>query len=213
MEINYAGRHELSTVDWPGHASYIVFLRGCPMSCPHCHNDKIRTGETLVNLDDIAQEILAARRYVSALVISGGEPTLQPEACQELLIWGHALGLKVAIETSGCRPIPEGFDRIFLDLKTSLEPWVYNSYTQDNKSYDNVIQNLNRLDPRVTEIRYVIHEEDMISVDPFDYVSELGFSIRLLKGDHTSQEYFDRCKNTIISNLNLIVRGDLLCNK
>lgn len=213
MEINYAGRHELSTIDWPGHAAYIVFLRGCPMSCPHCHNDKIRTGEHLVNLNDIAQEILTARRYVSALVISGGEPVMQPEACQELLIWGHALGLKVAIETSGCRPIPEGFDKIFLDLKTSLEPWVYNSYTRDNKSYDNVIQNLSRLDPRVTEIRYVIHEDDMISSDPFDYVSELGFSIRLLKGDHTRQEYFDKCKNSIISNLNLIIRGDILCNK
>jgi len=213
MKINYAGRHELSTVDWPGHAAYVVFLRGCPMRCPHCHNHKIRTGDRFVTLDVIAQEILACRRYISALVISGGEPVMQPEACRELLIWGHALGLKVAIETSGCRPIPEGFDRIFLDLKTSLEPWIYNSYTQDNKSYDNVIQNLDRLDPRVTEIRYVIHEGDMISSSPFDYVSELGFSIRLLKGDHTSQEYFDKCKSSIISELNLIVKGDILCNK
>jgi len=183
------------------------------MSCPHCHNEKIRTGERLVDFNDIAQEILASRRYVSALVISGGEPVMQPEVCLELLIWGHALGLKVGLETSGCRPIPEGFDRVFLDIKTSLESWLYNSYTGDNKAFDNVVQNLERLDPRVTEIRYVIHEDDMISLDPFDHVSELGFPIRLLKGSHTSQEYFDRCKNSIISNLNLVVRGDVLCNK
>ncbi len=136
------------------------------MSCPHCHNEKIRTGERLVDFNDIAQEILASRRYVSALVISGGEPVMQPEVCLELLIWGHALGLKVGLETSGCRPIPEGFDRVFLDIKTSLESWLYNSYTGDNKAFDNVVQNLERLDPKTTEIRYVVHEEDPPIIDP-----------------------------------------------
>ena len=180
------------------------------MSCPHCHNEKIRTGERLIDFNDIAQEILASRRYVSALVISGGEPVMQPEVCLELLIWGHALGLKVGLETSGCRPIPEGFDRVFLDIKTSLESWLYNSYTGDNKAFDNVVQNLERLDPKVTEIRYVIHETDQFSLDPFSDISDMGFSLRLLKGDHTSQDYFDRCKNSIIADLNLKLEKGVL---
>ena len=186
--MNYAGRHELSTIDWPGHASYVVFLRGCPMSCPHCHNKKIRTGERLVDFNDIAQEILAARRYVSALVISGGEPVMQPEVCQELLIWGHALGLKVGIETSGCRPIPDGFDLVMMDIKTSLERWLYNSYTGDNKAFDNVVQNLNRLDPKTTEIRYVIHQGEYWDPDTFEIILDKGFPIRFLKGNGTTQE-------------------------
>lgn len=208
--MNYAGRHELSTIDWPGHASYVVFLRGCPMSCPHCHNEKIRTGERLVDFNDIAQEILAARRYVSALVISGGEPVMQPEVCLELLIWGHALGLKVGLETSGCRPIPEGFDRVFLDIKTSLESWLYNSYTGDNKAFDNVVQNLERLDPNVTEIRYVVHELDPPIIDPFSPIIDMGFSIRLLKGDQTSQDYFTNFQNSVISDLNLKLEKGVL---
>jgi len=104
---------------------------------------------------------------------------MQPEVCSELLIWGHALDLKVAIETSGCRPIPDGFDMVLLTIKTSLESWLYNSYTQDTKAFDNVVQNLERLDPRVTEIRYVIHETDQFSLDPFSDVAEMlvnGFS-------------------------------------
>lgn len=210
MKINYAGCHHLSTVDWPGHASYTIFLRGCPMSCPHCQNPHIRTGETYVDLIDLAQDILSAKPFVSALVISGGEPTMQPDACTELRIWAKALRLKTAIETSGCRPIPPGFDKIFLDIKTSLEPWVYNSYTQDNKAYDNVILNLKLLDPRVTEIRYVIHEEDLITFKPFAYVTERNFPIRLLKGNHTSQSYFDQCQKSIMTELNLTLENGIL---
>ncbi len=167
------------------------------MSCPHCHNEKIRTGERLVDFNDIAQEILAARRYVSALVISGGEPVMQPEVCLELLIWGHALGLKVGLETSGCRPIPEGFDRVFLDIKTSLESWLYNSYTGDNKAFDNVVQNLERLDPPPI-------------IDPFSPIIDMGFSIRLLRGDHTSQDYFTNFQNSVISDLNLKLEKGVL---
>lgn len=180
------------------------------MRCPHCHNANIRTGDRFIDFDEIAQEILVARRYISALVISGGEPVMQPEVCSELLIWGHALDLKVAIETSGCRPIPDGFDMVLLTIKTSLESWLYNSYTQDTKAFDNVVQNLERLDPRVTEIRYVIHETDQFSLDPFSDVAEMGFSIRLLKGDHTSQSYFDQCQNSIIAGLNLKLEKGVL---
>ena len=190
--MNYAGRHELSTIDWPGHASYVGFLRGCPMSCPHCHNEKIRTGERLVDFNDIAQEILASRRYVSALVISGGEPVMQPEVCLELLIWGHALGLKVGLETSGCRPIPEGFDRIFLSLQCPLERWRYDSYTGDLKAYDNVVSNLKTIDPKIAEVRYVIHGGEYMDIATFLYINELGFRVRFLKGDKTPKEVFDK---------------------
>lgn len=135
---------------------------------------------------------------------------MQPEVCLELLIWGHALELNVALETSGCRPIPDGFDQVFLTIKTSLESWLYNSYTGDNKAFDNVVQNLERLDPRTTEIRYVVHEEDVPMIDPLSPVVELGFSIRLLKGDHTSQDYFTNFQNSVISDLNLKLEKGVL---
>ena len=135
---------------------------------------------------------------------------MQPEVCSELLIWGHALDLKVAIETSGCRPIPDGFDMVLLTIKTSLESWLYNSYTQDNKAFDNVVQNLERLDPRTTEIRYVVHEPDVSTIDPFSPIIDMGFSIRLLRGDHTSQDYFTNFQNSVISDLNLKLEKGVL---
>ncbi|MFZ3149636.1 MAG: 4Fe-4S cluster-binding domain-containing protein [Methanothrix sp.] len=59
MMINFGGIVPLSTVDWLGRAAMVVFLRGCPLRCPHCHNQKLQTGERLVAFHAIASRIVS----------------------------------------------------------------------------------------------------------------------------------------------------------
>jgi pyruvate formate lyase activating enzyme len=59
MKINFGGIIPLSTVDWLGRAAMVVFLRGCPLRCPHCHNQRLQTGENLVALHSIASRIVS----------------------------------------------------------------------------------------------------------------------------------------------------------
>ncbi|MFA6373152.1 MAG: radical SAM protein [Methanothrix sp.] len=57
MLVNFGGIVPLSTVDWLGRAAMVVFLRGCPLRCPHCHNQRLQTGERLVAFHTIASRI------------------------------------------------------------------------------------------------------------------------------------------------------------
>ncbi|HNV22389.1 MAG TPA: anaerobic ribonucleoside-triphosphate reductase activating protein, partial [Candidatus Hydrogenedentes bacterium] len=36
--MDIAGFEKLSTVDWPGSVSAVVFTPGCSMNCAYCHN-------------------------------------------------------------------------------------------------------------------------------------------------------------------------------
>jgi len=143
----------------------VVFLRGCPLRCPHCHNRELQTGKSLVEFHSLASRIVAgvkgetgarnssgftlqqldldessqrasSRPFVEALVLSGGEPLLQPEASARLFRLARSLHLSTGLETSGCYPdrLEELLgknlvDKVFLDLKAALHDPDYEKAT------------------------------------------------------------------------------------
>ena len=116
-----------STVDWPGKASMVVFLRGCNFKCCYCQNYKIWGAVLPINVDGLLREIHRNRDYVSALVFSGGEPTLRPNLLQLLAKEAKKDGLLIGIETNGAFPEvlnmlidAQLLDGLFIDLKAPL---------------------------------------------------------------------------------------------
>ncbi len=133
MMVNLGGIVPLSTVDWLGRAALVVFLRGCPLRCPHCHNQALQSGDSSIafhtvasrivcrvkgfqaaattheahplqiNLDDASQRAIS-RPFVDAFVLSGGEPLHQPDACARLFGLARSLHLATGLETSGFYP-------------------------------------------------------------------------------------------------------------
>jgi len=105
-----------------------VFLRGCPLRCSYCQNEAIQTGEDFRDIDAIKEMIAGSAPFVSGVVISGGEPTLQKDAVMELARYARSLELKVALQTNGLFPdtleslIGQRLvDRIAIDYKTRWE--------------------------------------------------------------------------------------------
>ncbi len=153
MNVNLGGIVHLSTVDWQGRACMVVFLRGCPLRCPHCHNRDLQDGFSVTDLSLIRNEMkkaiahshakdqitldesirrTKAKPFISAFVLSGGDPLMQPEAALALLGTAKSLGLNTGVETSGYYPDRLSLllkknvvDRVFLDIKAPLKEHEY----------------------------------------------------------------------------------------
>lgn len=132
MKVNYGGTVPISTVDWTGKAAVTIFLRGCPLRCPYCHNHPYLDEPNPVDLDFVKKEIEKSRPFVSAVVFSGGEPLMQA-AIIPLAEFAKEKGFFVGIHTNGCYPerveelIKRNLvDKFFIDVKAPLDdPGLY----------------------------------------------------------------------------------------
>lgn len=135
--MNYGGFIPLSTVDWRGKSVCTLFLRGCPVRCAYCQNSAILAGKDMRDIKEVVAMIRESLLAVSAVVFSGGEPTMQKDALLALAREAKALGLAVGIHTNGVFPdtlqalIDGGLvDHIALDIKAR---WArYNNLLKGN---------------------------------------------------------------------------------
>jgi len=121
-----SGWTKTSFIDYPGCPAALLFLSGCNLRCPYCHNPGIVLDSyPPIPFSDIKDHIVKRKGVIEGAVISGGEPTLHSglaDLCGEI----KSLGLKVKIDTNGlepdaladCRP-----DYLALDIKTSLDEY------------------------------------------------------------------------------------------
>lgn len=131
------GITDMSTVDWYGNVSMIVFFAGCNIRCPYCQNSgllPLDSGEE-VDLDYIEERLKIGMNPVpqlDAVVFTGGEPLLQPDAVIEAAELVKSRGLKLMLDTNGTvyqaaeRVLRTGLiDRVALDVKAPLNPEDY----------------------------------------------------------------------------------------
>lgn len=123
------GFQKLSLCDYPGTPAIVVFLQGCNFNCPFCHNRQLLStahSTSQVQEQEILHYLEKRRKTVPAVVISGGEPTLQSKL--SLFIRAiKTMGYKVKLDTNGSRPdcienlVLDGLvDYIAMDIKA---PW------------------------------------------------------------------------------------------
>lgn len=130
MTVN--GLRKLTLLDFPGRVACTLFLAGCNMRCPFCHNAPlVIDGSGVENIPE--DELLAFLKKRSGVLdgvcITGGEPTLRREL-PELLRSIKALGYAVKLDTNGTNPdilaalIDEGLvDYVAMDIKNSPEKY------------------------------------------------------------------------------------------
>lgn len=100
------GLEKMSFCDWPGRACCVLFLGGCNLACPTCHNARVawRPGSLPTLPRPMLLEFLTQRaRWLDGIVVSGGEATLAP-GLEEFLRELQRFKLPVKLDTNGLRP-------------------------------------------------------------------------------------------------------------
>jgi len=125
MNIQYI--QKLTLLDYPGKVACTVFLHGCNLRCPFCHNAGlvVRPPEESVSLDELYSFLKKRQGVLEGVAITGGEPLLD-DGIFELLRGVKALGYPVKLDTNGFFPqrleciINEGLcDYVAMDIKNS----------------------------------------------------------------------------------------------
>jgi pyruvate formate lyase activating enzyme len=130
MEIG--GFQKNSMIDFPGLVSSVVFTKGCNFVCPYCHNPDLVRRAASREVESIGQQEIFAflkrrRGLIDGLVITGGEPTLQPDL-ERFIGDVRALGFRIKLDTNGSHPetiqtlLEKGLvDYIAMDIKSNLD--------------------------------------------------------------------------------------------
>lgn len=128
--MSIKGFQGTSLLDFPGRIASLVFFGGCNLTCPFCHNPGLVLDPGQYPdypVEAVLDQLRARRRFIDGVVVSGGEPTLDP-VLLPFLRQVKTLGLAVKLDTNGLRPevlelaLAEGLlDCVGLDLKTAPE--------------------------------------------------------------------------------------------
>lgn len=126
----YVGGTVISSVEFHGNMSLVIFMSKCPLACRYCHNVELLEDNTEMSFEEIKKEIDSAADFIDAVVISGGEPLVQCDAVIEILNYVRKKGLKTKLDTSGIFPdkLEEILDYnlldfISLDIKAPFEKY------------------------------------------------------------------------------------------
>ncbi|MDR0640560.1 MAG: anaerobic ribonucleoside-triphosphate reductase activating protein [Holosporales bacterium] len=173
--MKIGGLLKFSALDYPGKLSCVVFCQGCPLKCIYCHNpdflDSSKNGD--VSFDEFLSFICERKGCLDAIVFSGGEPLLQLDLPESILI-AKEHGFLIGIHTSGI--IPELFERIIplvdwigFDVKTVFPKYhtitsISNSGRAVEKSLSLLLNSATPHEIRTTYDSRFISSADLIEI-------------------------------------------------
>lgn len=126
------GLQKMTLLDFPGKVACTVFLGGCDMRCPFCHNSELLDMGVPAAMDDEELLKFLEKRVglLDGVAFTGGEPLLRSDL-SALLQKVRALGYAVKLDTNGNHPeslkkiVKAGLvDYVAMDVKNSPERYA-----------------------------------------------------------------------------------------
>ena len=138
-------------VDFPGLVAGSFFLKGCNLRCPYCYNINLvtpsqKTDLELDSIQDLFNHLEKRQGILTGLVISGGEPLLNPYT-PLIIKKAKSLGYKIKLDTNGTLPAELSYfleapelrpDFLAIDIKTTPEKYAKLICNKQSKFYGNI---------------------------------------------------------------------------
>lgn len=201
--MKISGIQKLSMVDYDGHIACTIFTTGCNFACPFCHNSGLVTKidtSTLISTEEVIAHLKKRKGIIDAIVISGGEPTLQPDLI-DFIKSLRELDISIKLDTNGTNlPILKELvennliDYVAMDIKNSIAkyPLTINKDVEKGTILDT--------------IKYIMtsgidYEFRTTLVKEFHSVSDIKDIAQMIKG---AKKY---CLQKFVDNDNCIAEG------
>jgi pyruvate formate lyase activating enzyme len=167
--VKVAGYLKTSLLDWPGEVSSVIWTQGCNFRCPFCHNRDLisLTGKKLLDEGELIKSLIQRKIWITHLVITGGEPTLQTdlvEFCQKL----KKMGFKIKMDTNGSEPeVVEKLIKMDLveywamDIKTQFDKYQFGDIKDIKKSMKLIAKSGKDYEFRTTVVPGM-HDEEVV---------------------------------------------------
>ena len=102
--MKISGIEKVSLVDFDGKVSTTLFCPSCNFACPFCHNgDLVNNALPTIPEEEILTYLTNRKKLLDAVVVSGGEPTLQKDLL-DFLAKIKQIGYAVKLDTNGTNP-------------------------------------------------------------------------------------------------------------
>jgi len=126
------GLQKMTLLDFPGRIACTVFLSGCDMRCPFCHNSELaeERAEPVMTVEELLAFLDRRQGMLDGVAVTGGEPLLRKENLK-LLREIRDRGYPIKLDTNGTHPerlrqaLDEGLVQYCaMDLKNSPERYA-----------------------------------------------------------------------------------------
>ena len=127
------GLQKMTLLDFPGRVACTVFLGGCDLRCPFCHNAELidGTAPAVMESDELLAFLKKRQGLLDGVAVTGGEPLLRGKELAELAERIRELGYPLKLDTNGTHPerLRDLIDRglvqyAAMDIKNSPERYA-----------------------------------------------------------------------------------------
>jgi len=139
-----------SIIEYPGKIASVVFIGGCNLRCPFCHNLDLVLPERLEKIPDIPEnkiieELKKRKGFIDGVSFTGGEPLLCPGLPDFLKRIKEEVEIDIKVDTNGMLPgklkeVLPFIDYVSMDIKTS--PKKYSLATGNMAEFEDIEESI-----------------------------------------------------------------------